>query len=234
MHPVVAATLRRLEREKRSGVIRTMAAAEIDTERAVLFENGGIVGARSSSMDERLGEVMVRRGRISESQLEAASVVVISTGRRLGDVLVALKIVAPQELDAFVRAQLTEIASMLLRNPPRKLEFRTRSEFNKVLERPVRVADAILEASRHAFDSEALLALNQIPRLTPESNEILDYIHLASHEAFVLSRCDGRTQVQSIMAQVPLPQEDTARILLGLELAGVIQLRGTAVAEDEP
>lgn len=183
------------------------------------------MGARSSLTDERLGEVMMRRGRITRQELEDASVLVRSRHVRLGDVLAELHIVERDEVDDFVRAQLTEIASMLLREPPKKLEFRTESSFAKVLDEPIHVADAILEASRHDEAHGPELDLDLRPSLTPEANEILQTLHLASHEAFVLSRCDGLSRVSEIFAQIPLPEEQTARILTGLEMAAIIEMR---------
>ena len=73
---------------------------------------------------------MVRRGRISQQELDDASKLVRS-GRRLGDALVELEIVAREEVELFVRAQLTEIASRMLNEPPRKLEFRDEAEPGK-------------------------------------------------------------------------------------------------------
>lgn len=223
----VAGVLRRLERERRTGIFRTTAQ---EVSREVLFERGGIVGARSSSLDERLGEVMMRRGRITRQEFDNASVLVRSRGARLGDVLIEMRIVKREEVDNFVRAQLTEIASMLLREPPKRLEFEPDTSFGRVLDAPVRVADAILEASRrsngHGHDHGHVhdLDMNLRPSLTPEANEILQTLHLESREAFVLSRCDGLTRVCDIFAQIPLAEEETARILTGLEMAAIITM----------
>ena len=93
MHPQIVAALRRLQKERRTGVFRTTAA---QVRREVLLEAGAIVGAQSSSLDDRLGEVMVRRGRITQQQLDDASKLVRS-GRRLGDALVELEIVAARK-----------------------------------------------------------------------------------------------------------------------------------------
>ena len=49
-------------------------------------------------------------------------------------------------------------------------------------------------------------------------------LRLETQEAFVLSRCDGRSDIHNILAQSPLSPEDTARILLGLEQAGIIAM----------
>ncbi len=63
-----------------------------------------------------------------------------------------------------------------------------------------------------------------VPMLTPEAYAVLESLSLQSQEAFVSSRCDGQSDVRGIFAQSPLSEEDTARILLGLEHAGIIEM----------
>ena len=197
------------------------------------LESDAIVGARSSSLDDRLGEVMVRRGRITQQQLDDASKLVRS-GRRLGDALVELEIVAREEVELFVRAQLTEITSKILNEPPRKLEFRDEAALDKLINTPVPIADAIIEAARRSSSSgnevKRLLDQAMVPVLTPEADAVLESLSLQSQEAFVLSRCDGQSDVRGIFAQSPLTEEDTARILLGLEHAGIIEMQNLSTA----
>lgn len=228
MHPQIVAALRRLQRERRTGVFKTTSES---VRREVRLEAGAIVGAHSSSLDERLGEVMVRRGRITQQELDDASKLVRS-GRRLGDALVELEIVARVEVELFVRAQLTEIASKILNEPPRKLEFRDEAKPDKLTGTPVPVADAIIEASRttsaSGSDARRLLEQTMVPVLAAEAYAVLESLSLESQEAFVLSRCDGQSDVRGIFAQSPLSEEETGRILLGLEQAGIIEMKNLA------
>ena len=232
MHPRIVATLRRLGREKRTGVFRTTADT---TRREVMLEQGAIIGALSTAVDERLGDIMVRRGRITQQQLDNASKLMRTGTRRLGDALVDLRIVARAEVNGFVRTQLAEIASKFLTEPVRRLEFRHEATLGRVTENPVPIADVIIEAARRGHghgmkeDIEALLDANFRPSLTRESMSAVQTLRLESHEAFVLSRCDGQSDIHGILAQSPLSSEDTARILLGFEQAGIIEMMGAVV-----
>ena len=230
MHPRIVATLRRLGREKRTGVFRTTADT---TRREVMLEQGAIIGALTTAVDERLGDIMVRRGRITQQQLDTASKLMRAGARRLGDALVDLRIVARAEVNSFVRTQLAEIASKFLTEPVRRLEFRHEATLGRVTENPVPIADVIIEAARrdHGMkeDIEALLDANLRPSLTRESMSAVQTLRLESHEAFVLSRCDGQSDIHGILAQSPLSSEDTARILLGFEQAGIIEMMGAVV-----
>lgn len=227
MHPQIVAALRRLQKERRTGVFKTTAER---VEREVRLVSGAIVGAHSSSDDDRLGEVMVRRGRITQQQFEDASLLVRS-GRRLGDALVELEIVTRDEVEAFVRTQLAEITSKILNEPPKKLEFHDEATPGELTTTPVPIADAIIEAARRtasiADDLKRLIDHNMVPVLTQDAYAVLETLSLQSHEAFVLSRCDGQSDVRGIFAQSPLSDEDTARTLLGLEQAGLINMQSS-------
>ena len=156
MHPQIVAALRRLQKERRTGVFRTTAE---QLQREVRLESGAIVGARSSSLDDRLGEVMVRRGGITRQQLVTAR--------------------------------------------------RTSPSGNEL---------------------KRLLDQTTVPILTPEAYAVLESLSLRSQEALVLSRCDGQSDVRGIFAQSPLSEQDTARILLGLEYAGIIEMKNLSTA----
>ena len=229
MQPRIVSTLRRLGREKRTGVFRTTADT---TRREVMLEQGAIIGALSTAVDERLGEIMVRRGRITQRQLDNASKLMRAGTRRLGDALVDLRIVARAEINVFVRTQLAEIGSKFLTEPVRRLEFFHEATLDRVTENPVPIADVIIEAARrgrgHGMkeDIESLLDFNFRPALTRESISAIQTLRLETQEAFVLSRCDGRSDIHDILAQSPLSAEDTARILLGFEQAGIIAMMG--------
>ena len=69
-----------------------------EAKRLVFFENGDLVGARSSLAEDRLGSVLVREGRISEAERDKA-LSFVHTGRRLGEILVELNFLKPGEIE---------------------------------------------------------------------------------------------------------------------------------------
>ena len=54
------------------------------------FRRGDIVNARTNVVGERLGEMMVRRGLLTTTDLARATTIVIRTHRRLGAVLLEM------------------------------------------------------------------------------------------------------------------------------------------------
>jgi len=74
--------------------------------RGVTIQDGRLVFATSSSPDDRMGPLLLRRGRITLRQLEAA---VVSPGKRLGAALVEQGVLSPKELIAAVVEHTREI-----------------------------------------------------------------------------------------------------------------------------
>ena len=93
MHERVCQLLRRMYLSKGTGVLLSELGGN---ERSLFLRSGLVVGARSSFESERLGEVMVRHGHITQQHFEDASHF-IKGGRRMGDILAELGITDREE-----------------------------------------------------------------------------------------------------------------------------------------
>src|SRR5512133_3295340 len=79
-----------------------------DLTKSVHLHMGRVVYARSSNPDERLGEDLLLRGRISVRQYLDASRM-ISPGRRLGTILVELGAIEPEDLIGAIEHHVKQI-----------------------------------------------------------------------------------------------------------------------------
>lgn len=81
------------------------------------FVEGQIVGAETSSVstEDRLGELLVRTGRISQAQLDEALRLQKQTLRRLGHILVDLGGIGEEELVEALRVQSSQVVYRLFR-----------------------------------------------------------------------------------------------------------------------
>lgn len=83
-----------------------------DVQRSVYVHQGDVVWASSTAPDDRLGEFLLRRGKITREQLHTA----MRRGEtRLGRACVECGFLAAHELWSMVQAQLTEIFDQILR-----------------------------------------------------------------------------------------------------------------------
>ena len=79
-----------------------------DVTKSVYLHMGRVVYARSSNPDERLGESLLLRGKITARQyLEASQL--IAPGRRLGTILVELEALEPEDLIGAIEHHVREI-----------------------------------------------------------------------------------------------------------------------------
>ena len=221
----VLKTLQQLSRERRTGILTCQGAS---VTRHLVFIKGGVTSARSSSDDERLGEVMVRQGSITAQHLQDATLFA-KKGKRLGDVLVDLNIIQSEEIEDYVRMQILEVASNVMIHPPKKLAFTKTQDTIQVVSQPVAVLDIIMEAARRTpkIDNhmKTLMADDRHLSLTKDSMVLMERVTMKPHEAFILSRISGTEPTRSVFALSPLSEEQTARAVLGHLSVGILELR---------
>ncbi len=82
-----------------------------DVERSVYFFKGDVVWASSTAPEDRLGEFLLRRGKITREQLQLA---IADGSKKIGRACVERGFIAAHELWAMVQGQLTEIFDKLL------------------------------------------------------------------------------------------------------------------------
>ena len=221
----VVSTLRKLAREKRSGILTCQ---DDGATRFIVMSEGGIVGARSTIDSERLGEVLLRRGQITKQQFDDVSIFV-KKGRPMGQILIEFQIVKEEDLDNCLRFQFLEISSAAVLRTKKSMSFSPSDKPQSDLSSPIHVLDVVMEAARREpkidayinrlMDDERLLAL------TDKSMKLMETIALQPQEAFILSRVNGEESPKSVFELSPLPEEQTARAILGHIYVGILELR---------
>jgi hypothetical protein len=102
----VAAQLGRLYLQRLTGRLTLRREA---VEKIVFFDRGAPILGMSSDPDDRMGEMLVRQGRLTAAQLAQASEGLPRAERRLGAVLVERGFIKPTELAVIVRRHFEEI-----------------------------------------------------------------------------------------------------------------------------
>jgi hypothetical protein len=224
----VAKALRELYVDKRTGVL--LGEGE-EVKRSVMLRAGELVGARSSLIEDRLGEVMIRHGKISRRQFEEAAKH-IKSGLKLGEILVELGHIQASDIDEMVRHQLVDILCGLLLTPPARMVFTDMESVDETVAQPISVANVILEATRRSAQVagrlKVLLALEKPLQLAQDPALRSQEVNLTSEEGFIVSRIDGQETPKSIVKVSPLSETETVRTLLGLMEVGIVE------AQDQP
>ncbi len=143
--------------QRKSGLL----TLEHGTDRVtVKFLEGAVVGADTSTrnLEELLGSVLVRTGRITEAQLQATLAIQESTLQRLGYILVKQGFISDVDLEEALRIQVTQIVYRLFRWREGKYQFTPMDhvEYDNEHFRPLS-ADAILMEGARMIDEWPML-----------------------------------------------------------------------------
>jgi tetratricopeptide (TPR) repeat protein len=199
--------------------------------RGLSIRGGHIVQGQSDVAGERLGDVLVRRGLVSQADLDRAVADLPVQRRPLGAALAGLSLIDEERLEEAVGWHVREILFAALDRPGGT------AAFEELESAPVASPDGepasrlstgqvLLEAARQLKDPATVReALGDLDRkLVPAADPRLrDHpVALTPADGFVLSRIDGTLSAREIVDLMPLPAEETERSLLGLLCTGAI------------
>jgi len=76
----------------------------------IVFKEGNIISASSQDAEEDyLGQLLLRAGRITKTDLQRSIYMHKTSGKRIGQVLVEMKLISREELGLYLKQQIEEI-----------------------------------------------------------------------------------------------------------------------------
>jgi DnaJ-domain-containing protein 1 len=201
-----------------------------DERRSVHVRRGHLVNADSNVREERMGEVMVRQGRITEGDLKRALGFMIRDKKRLGVVLMELGLIDTDGLEDAVARHVHDILAKVFTWTEGEYEFHERDESapqEGEVTLKLSTGDLILEAARGVQDPDVVrYSLGDMDRVVGLSSDPLlrfQRINLSPTDGYLLSRVDGTLSAREVMQLIPLPLEETQKSLFGLVSTGVVE-----------
>jgi tetratricopeptide (TPR) repeat protein len=225
---VLPGVLRELYVGRKSGVL---AFSRTDERRNVHFRGGHVIHADTSVREDRLGEVMVRHGLLSEVDLKKARGFVLRDNRRLGEVLIDLGLLDQRGLENALKLHVNAVVAAVFAWPDGAYEF-TESPDQDGSESGeaallASTGDLILQATRAVKDPDVIrYNLGDIDRVLGLSSDPLlrfQNISLTPADGYVLSRIDGSLSAREVMSLIPLEPEEVQRSIFGLLAAGMVE-----------
>jgi hypothetical protein len=227
--------LRSLLASRETGIL-TFRNAEIT--KSIFMDAGRVIYAASTNVDERLGESLLIRGRITARQyLEASRL--IRPGRRLGAILVELDALEPDELIPAVETQVKDILMQLFTWTRGNYELVMKDmDAESVIVLNISTENLILEGIRRIRSwSQVLRGIGHIDTvLFPTGQtDVLYKLELSPEEQEVLAHVNGRATIEQICDVSYLSNFETCRTLWSLQVLGVVRrgLAGDAAAAGE-
>ena len=212
-----------------------LAVADRQSHASVFFENGWVIHATIVNRRDRLGDMLVKSGRVSREQLDQAiQMQGMAHGRRLGGILVELGAISGQELAAAVHRQVEEAVYTLFTWTSGSFSFEPGVEPDADVDRVRIPPDALLLEGARRVDEWSLIE-KKIPTFdlvfardrTQDGMPDLEY---SEAQERILPLIDGRRDVRSLIDDIGLSEYDTCQALYGLLTAGLIHRVGTTMA----
>jgi hypothetical protein len=226
----------------------------------VAFENGMVVAADSSSkrLEDRLGNVLVKQGKLSKERLDEALTTQKATLQRLGHVLVTQNAITDTDLKEAITVQISQLVFKVFRWRDGEYHFAPTDtvDYDRENFAPMS-ADFILMEGIRMVDEWPIIE-KKIPSMDivfrtavdPGTIEVAaaggdpgdakhaaasasNKIRLSRDEERVFRKVDGTRTVQGIVDSSGLSEFDTCRILFDLLNRNLISTvgRGAKVAE---
>ena len=221
-----------ISRSKETGILNFHDAGRW---KAIYFKEGRIIYAMSNAQDDRLGEFLLKTGKVTVRQFLEASKL-IQPDKKLGAVLVDQGIISPDDLFVAIHRHAEAVVYSLFDWARGEYEFVIKdlsAEGPMVLD--LDSSNVIVEGIRRLKDYTRIYAgvgpLETVLRSSEHAEGLTHKLNLDEDESQVLSLVNGRLNLEQILTMSYLPNFETLRILFGLLSAGVLDRGGTGESE---
>lgn len=226
-----------LDLSRKTGALRVTSALR-DNEGMVFFEGGRVLHASIRSNPHRLGQLLLRAGKLTEGDLERARAIQDQRGgrQRLGELLVEMGAVTPKELERQVRLQIEAVVFELMSWREGFFSFEERDAATAPAEATVRIStESLLMEGARRIDEWSRIAdkvphLGVVPVLAAVHDDHASLLDLLPNEWEVLTAIDGARDLRAISSALARSEFDVAKIAYGLVTTGVIELQEPAPA----
>ncbi len=217
-----------LDLSRKTGVL-TVSSRLRHNQGRVYFDDGKVVAAEVQSNPHPLGELLVRAGKVTEADLRRArDMQEQGDGRRLGEILVVIDAISERELERQVRFQIEEVVFELMSWREGYFSFEEGPLERIPAEAAIRIAteSVLMEGARRIDEWSRIEGkiphLGVVPMLAPGGDGESGGLDLLPAEWEVLAAIDGHASVREIARQLARSEFDVAKIIFGLEAAGIV------------
>ena len=212
-----------LQESGRTGVLSLVNAG---VRKSVYFLEGRLVFASSSLTQDRLGEVLLRGGKISADEYLRLSQR-IRGGQRLGKALVESGVLSPKDLWWAIEQQVKEIVWSIFNwedgyfhfdedELPRREKITFDLDVEKLVVEGIRRSDGTGAIREHFISTDSVVV----------STDKEAPVELEPHERHVINLTDGKRTVAEICQESEIGEAETRKVLHTFLAVGVLESRG--------
>ncbi len=221
---------------KKTGLLELKTATR---QKEVAFKDGNIIYASSiNSSEDLLGNLLLKRGRISKVDLERAITMHKQTGRQLGTTLIDMNLFDKSEIGECLKLQIEEIVYNLFSwgdgdfifhegTSPKTAPFQVELNTMNVIMEGTRRIDEWLEIQKVLPPDDVLLAIVKSPKVNREE------VVLSLDEFKVLALINGERTLPDLINLSPMGEFVTSRAVYRLVVNKLIEVVGKRSKDTE-
>jgi Domain of unknown function (DUF4388) len=205
-----------------------------DHHKSIYINEGQIVFASSDNVDERLGESLLRSGKITlRDMLDATNVV--RPGKRLGGILFESRAISAEELVDGVRHQVLDIITSLFQMTSGRYELVLKKvDTQEMILLNMTTEDIIFTGVKSipawSRISKGIGSFGSKWAPSPEAAKVLLNLSLSAEESHLYSLCEkSQFTTEEICAMSYFTNFETCRILWGFLMSGLTKILDPSV-----
>lgn len=197
-------------------------------EQAVLFFDKGKLIYASHRPDEKLGDLLLKLGTITTTQLEQAQ---NANGSTMAQALVSANILTQAELQKALQSQVEEYVYGLFGWAEGEFLFehgQKPAADAPMMPVPIPVENLIMEGVRRIDEwgriKDRIPSTDMIPRFVDQPGEKAKGVKLSPEEWRVFARINGKDTLAGIAQTTNLSEFDVCRVVYGFVTAGLVEV----------
>lgn len=219
-----------LNRQRATG---TLSVTTPDFTKKIYFKDGNAIFASSTVEDDRLGEMLVKAGKISIEQYDRSVELLKTTGKRQGAILVELGYITPKDLFWGVKYQVKEIIYSLFQLEDGTYEFDENTvPSDEVITLKIGMGNLIYEGVKRINNLTRIRKEMPEPdavfRLSEDPTGLFRGIELSAQDRRIHSLVDGQRSVRRIIEESRENSFEVMKTLYVLWSTGLIVERPKA------
>ncbi|PWT94094.1 MAG: hypothetical protein C5B54_00565 [Acidobacteria bacterium] len=213
-----------ISQRRESGVLRVV---HLKIKKEIYFQEGQIVFAKSNDPDERLGELLLRRGRVTWKQLETAAEKIVP-GKRLGTILVQEGIIKPSDLYHGVIDQVEDIIYSLFEWMEGEYEFTSgelpgKEDITLSISAPDVIATGIGRIRRWSWIRKGVVSTQAIYRRSENWSSVIKRMTQTPAVKTILSAMERSMPLENILQISPVNNFETCKLVWAFLVIGAVE-----------
>jgi len=222
----LARVLRGIAVSRKAGILHLSSDG---VSKRIYVSGGSIIFAGSDDEQERLGEVLVRAGKLERPALDLALKVMKETGESLGKTITEMGLISPTDIAAHALERTKSIICSLFARSSGTFHFEERATgISDEVALEISTHEMILEAARSIKDPAlARRGLGNLSAvLRQPQNPLVPYGEgsLSSSVEWILFQANGVSTIEEIVQNSSLDEDKTLLSIYALVLAGILEV----------